>query len=191
MAGHAGKSVRPLHPPFAHFPIAAYVLAAGFDVVSLIAGSGHPFAGQLWHAGTFVLIAGLAICLVTMFTGFADLVRFGEDRTPVLRIMAVHVCIQSAVFMLGVVDVAIRVRDYHQASTPWVVVILTLAAAVGVCAGGFFGGTMVYEHGSGVSAQRPPVPQSLPAPAGTPEPRSAVGRWRRDKPVTRHRVRGR
>lgn len=58
---HVSRYRRPLHPPFTHFPIAAYVLAACFDVISVIGGRGHAWASELWHAGTFVLIAGLAL----------------------------------------------------------------------------------------------------------------------------------
>jgi hypothetical protein len=78
---HVSRYRRPLHPPFTHFPIAAYVLAAGLDVISVIGGSGHAWASELWHAGTFVLIAGLALCLMTMLSGSADLIRF-EERQP-------------------------------------------------------------------------------------------------------------
>jgi uncharacterized membrane protein len=140
---------------FTHFPIAAYVLAAGFDIISVVGGPHRSWAGQLWHAGTYVLIGGLAICLVTMMTGFADLIRFGERRSPVVRIIAVHVCIMAAVFMIGVGDLALRLSDLHRASTPPAVLILTIAAAVGVCTGAFFGGTLVYKHGAGVMMAAP------------------------------------
>jgi hypothetical protein len=55
--------------------------------------------------------------------------------------MAVHVCVMAGVFMIGVGDTALRISDYHRISTPAAVLILTVAAAVGVCTGGFFGGT--------------------------------------------------
>jgi uncharacterized membrane protein len=165
------KHIRPLHPPFTHFPIAAYVLAAGFDAISVIGGSRHQWAAQLWHAATFVLIAGLALCLLTMLTGFADLVRFGEQRPEAVRTMAVHVCIQATVFMIGVADVALRVSDSNRLSTPPIAAILTVVAAVGVCTGGFFGGTLVYRHGAGVavtpsSPARAPGPTVVPGPTG-------------------------
>jgi uncharacterized membrane protein len=202
MADITGDSVRysrPLHPPFTHFPVAAYVLAAGFDIISVIGGSRRAWAGQLWHAGTFLLIAGLAICLLTMLTGFADLVRFGERRQAVVRTMAVHVCVQAGVFMVGVADVAIRIADYHRASTAPAALLLTVVAAVGVCTGAFFGGTLVYRHGHGVAvdnesgraplgpARGEPVPAG-PVPAETLPP--ATVRAGRSRPRTRHRVHG-
>jgi uncharacterized membrane protein len=150
-SGRPARHVRPLHPPLTHFPIAAYVMAAGFDVISVVGGHRHVWAGQLWHAGTFVLVAGLAICLLTMVTGFADLVRFGEQRPEVVRGIAAHVCVMAAVFMVGVGDVAWRLTDLHRTSTPPGVLILTVTAAVGVCIGGYLGGTLVYRHGTGVS----------------------------------------
>jgi uncharacterized membrane protein len=152
-AGQAGsRSRRPLHPPFTHFPVAAYVMAAGFDIISAAGGRKHQWAGQLWHAGTFVLIAGLVLCLATMLTGFADLVRFVGQRPAALRVVAKHVCVMAAVFMVGVGDLALRLSDYHRPSTPPAVLILTVAAALGVCTGAFFGGTLVYKHGIGVAA---------------------------------------
>jgi len=152
-AAKTRRYVRPLHPPFTHFPIAAYVLAAGFDVISVIGGRGHQWAGQLWHAGTFVLIAGLILCLVTMLTGFADFVRFGERRPAAVKIAAVHVSVMAAVFMVGVLDLALRLSGYDQRSTPPPVLIVTILAAIGVCTGGFFGGSLVYKHGTGVAVE--------------------------------------
>jgi uncharacterized membrane protein len=168
-AGQAGRHPRPLHPPFTHFPIAAYVLAAGFDIVSAIAGDRHQWAGQLWHAGTYVLVAGLAICLVTMLTGFADLVRFGEHSPEAIRVIATHVCIQAGVFMIGVADIALRLSDASRGSTPPAPLVLTVAAAITVCVGGHFGGTLVYRHGTGVAAAAPATPaEATPTHAATP-----------------------
>lgn len=152
---------RPWHPPFTHFPIAAYFLAAGFDLASVAGGSRHQWAGQLWHAGTFVLVGGLAICLLTMTSGFADLVRFSEHAQHVVRVIAAHVCVMAGVFMLGVVDLALRISAYQHASTPPGILVLTLAAAVGVGVGGQLGGTLVYRHRIGVAAPDPaPAPQT-------------------------------
>jgi uncharacterized membrane protein len=189
ITGHSVKYIRPLHPPFTHFPVAAYVLAAGFDIASAAGGSRHAWAAQLWHAGTFVLVAALGICLLTMLTGFADLVRFGERRTAVVKTMAVHVGIQAGVFMVGVADVAIRLADYHRASSSPAALILTVTAAIGVCTGAYFGGTLVYAHGHGVAVERgpAPVPVAVAADQATPPAPARAGRPR---PVTSRRVRG-
>jgi len=151
--GQSGKRVRPLHPPFTHFPIAAYVLAAAFDVISAAGGGRHLWAAQLWHAGTFVLIAGLAICLITMVTGFADVVRLAEHSPAVIRTMTLHICIMAGVFMIGVADMTLRLSQTHRSSTPLPILLLTIFAAVAACTGGAFGGELVYRHGTGVAAR--------------------------------------
>ena len=45
--GLRGWSGKPLHPPLTDFPIAAYVLAAAFDVISVIGGDDHAWAREL------------------------------------------------------------------------------------------------------------------------------------------------
>jgi|SRR5580698_1269495 uncharacterized membrane protein len=179
----AGRHVRPFHPPFTHFPIAAYVMAAAFDLISVFGGNRHQWSAQLFRAGTFVLVAGLAVCLLTMASGFFDLVRFGERRPEAIRAIAVHVCVMAAVFMVGVGDIAWRLVSLGQASTPPGILALTVTAAIGVCIGGYFGGTIVYKHGSGVGVTAASLAQRraqdaaeplIPEPART----SAAGRRR-------------
>ena len=48
--GLRGWSGKPLHPPLTDIPIGAYVLAATFDVVSLIGGDGHSWAHDFSQA---------------------------------------------------------------------------------------------------------------------------------------------
>jgi uncharacterized membrane protein len=168
------RPLHPLHPPVTHFPLAAYVFAAGFDSASA-AGSGHRWAGDLWHAGTFVLIAGLAICLVTMGTGFWDLVRLRPDQPAdpapgapdLLRTVAAHVSVMAGAFMIGAGDVAWRLSDYDsRASTPPGVVALSLAAAIVTCTGGFLGGKLVFRHAMGVAPAASAANMSLPGGPG-------------------------
>jgi uncharacterized membrane protein len=59
--GLRGWSGKPLHPPLTDLPIAAYVLAAVFDVISAVAGKGHAWARELWHAGTYAFVAGAVV----------------------------------------------------------------------------------------------------------------------------------
>ena len=81
--GLRGWSGKPLHPPLTDFPIVAYVLAAGFDVISAIGGEDHAWARDFWHAGTFTFIAGAA---VSVFAA-ADRVcgMHGTHRRPAPR----------------------------------------------------------------------------------------------------------
>ena len=150
--GRPGRPARPLHPPLTDFPIAAYVFTAAFDVISAIGGPRHSWARELWHAGTFVLIAGACICILTVLTGFRDLLKFPDPGPAAIRSVAIHVCVMVSVFMIGVGDIAWRLRDYAtSASTPPGILILSLAAAAGVGVGAAYGGALVFRHGAGVA----------------------------------------
>jgi uncharacterized membrane protein len=150
---------RAWHPPFTDFPIAAYVFAAAFDVISAIGGPHRPWALQFWHAGTFVLVAGVILCLLTMVTGFADLLRYSRRQPGATRTAVLHAMVMTGVFMIGAWDVAWRISEYHrQASTPAGILLVSLAAAAGVGIGAAHGGSLVFRYGVGVQADGPPAP---------------------------------
>ena len=177
--------IKPVHPPFTHFPLAAYVFAAAFDIASAAGGGRYRWAGQLWHAGTFVLIGGLVICLITMATGFWDLIRLwpgnsgalADDAPDQLRTVAAHVSVMAAAFMIGAGDVAWRLSDYgSRASTPPGVVALSLTAAIVACTGGYFGGKLVFAHAMGVDPAALRVNSQLPSgPAPDDHEQAGVG----------------
>ena len=149
--GQPERPGRPLHPPLTDFPIAAYVFAAVFDVVSAAGGDRHSWARQFWHAGTFVLIAGASICVLTVLTGFRDLLTLPDPGSGAVRSISIHVCVMVAVFMVGVGDIAWRLKDYASASTPAGVLALSLVAAAGVAVGAAHGGALVFRYGAGVA----------------------------------------
>jgi uncharacterized membrane protein len=163
-------SARAAHPRFTSFPVAAYVFAAVFDLASLAGGPRHPWAGQLWHAGTFVLAAGSVFGLATLSTGFADLIRFAR---PALlraagtsgRMVAGHVAVMSVAFAIGAGDLAWRLHDHAATVTPPAIAGLSAAATATVIAGGFLGGKLVYGHGIGVSLPPAGTESDLPGQA--------------------------
>jgi uncharacterized membrane protein len=176
---------RALHPPLTDFPIAAYVFAAAFDVISAIGGPHRGWATQSWHAGTFVLVGGLGLCLLTMLSGFADLVRFPDNRPRVTRTIATHVAMMAAVFMIGAGDIAWRLAEYRsQASTPAGILALSLAAATGVCVGAAYGGTLAFRYGVGVAIGA--LDQNGPGPAAPGTVRSVIPLVPEEPP--RHRL---
>lgn len=170
----SGRPARPLHPPFIHFPLAAYVFAAGFDIASAADGGRDRWAGQLWHAGTFVLIGGLIIGLITMGTGFWDLVRFwprqpaasapGAPPPPdPFTTVSAHLSVMAAAFMIGAGDVAWRLSEYgSRAAAPLGVAALSVTAAIVACVGGHLGGKLVFRHAMGVAATALRVNPRLP-----------------------------
>src|SRR3954449_11409695 len=76
LRGWAGK---PLHPPLTDIPIAAYVLGAALDVLSVIGGDGRTWSREMWHAGTFVFVGGAVVSVFAALTGFFDWLRSTEQ----------------------------------------------------------------------------------------------------------------
>src|SRR3954451_21855738 len=104
LRGWAGK---PLHPPLTDLPIAAYVLAAVFDVVSMI-GRHNDWARDFFRAGTYVMIGGAAVSVLTALTGFWDWLKSSEAGTQARRTVNVHALTMVTVTVIVIVDIAIR-----------------------------------------------------------------------------------
>ena len=149
--GLRGWSGKPLHPPLTDFPIAAYVLAAGFDVVSWIAGADHGWARELWHAGTFAFVGGVAGSVFAALTGLWDARKSSESGTQARRTINTHATIMITVTVLALVDAAWRLNGYHsEAVTPIGIALLSIVIALLVSVGATFGGTLVYDYGFNV-----------------------------------------
>src|SRR6185369_14045661 len=116
--GWAGK---PTHPPFTDFPIAAYLFAAAFDVISYFAakkGSTYTvssLAHDSFAAGTYVIMAGAVFSLLAALTGFWDWWK-GIDRdqsgwlgkakhTQVWRTINWHATVMLTVTAIVIVDI--------------------------------------------------------------------------------------
>jgi len=149
--GLRGWSGKPLHPPLTDFPIAAYVLAAIFDIVSAIGGSSHTWSRELWHAGTFTFVGGAAVSVFAALTGLWDAWKSSEAGTQARRTINSHATIMVTVTVLALVDVAWRLNDYHaELVTPVGIVVLSVVIALLVSVGATFGGALVYEYGFNV-----------------------------------------
>ena len=147
LRGWAGK---PLHPPLTDIPIGAYVIVAALDVISFIAQD-EAWARDFFRAGTFVLIAGAAVSLLTAFTGFWDWLRSTEPHTQVRREANAHAWTMITVTVLVLVNIALRTLVYGSDSySGLVVVVLSLAAALLTIVGGALGGSLVYDFGFNV-----------------------------------------
>ena len=149
--GLRGWSGKPLHPPLTDLPVAAYVLAAVFDVVSAIAGKEHAWAGELWHAGTWVFVGGAAVSVLTALTGLWDWWKSSEPGTQARRTINTHATIMVTVTVLALADIAWRlsVRD-TAAVTPVGIAVLSVVVGLLVSVGATYGGSLVYDYGFNV-----------------------------------------
>jgi len=149
--GLRGWSGKPLHPPLTDFPIAAYVLAAVFDVISAIGGKDHTWARELWHAGTFTFIGGAAVSVLAALTGLWDAWKSSDAGTQARRTINTHATIMVTVTVLALADLAWRLNGYNtEAVTPIGIVVLSVVIALLVSVGATFGGSLVYEYGFNV-----------------------------------------
>jgi uncharacterized membrane protein len=149
--GLRGWSGKPMHPPLTDFPIAAYILAAIFDVISAIGGEDHGWAHDLWHAGTFCFIVGAGVSLLAALTGLWDAWKTSEAGTQARRTINTHATIMLTVTVLALVDTIWRLNDYHtELVTPAGIVVLSVVIACLVSLGATFGGTLVYDYGFNV-----------------------------------------
>ena len=149
--GLRGWSGKPFHPPLTDFPIVAYALAAGFDVLSAIGGKDQAWARELWHAGTFTFIAGAAVSVLAALTGFWDARKSSEAGTQARRTINTHATIMITVTVLALVDIVWRLNDYHtEPVAPIGIVVLSVMVGLLVSLGATFGGTLVYDYGFNV-----------------------------------------
>jgi uncharacterized membrane protein len=148
LRGWAGK---PFHPPLTDFPIAAYVFAAGLDVLSTFGGDGHTWSREMWHAATFVFVAGAAVSVLAALTGLFDWLRSSEPGTQARRTANTHATIMITVTVLALIDIALRLSRYHtDTSTPAGIAALSVVVALLVSWGATYGGSLVFDYGFNV-----------------------------------------
>jgi len=149
--GPRGWSGKPLHPPLTDIPITAYVVAAVFDVASAIGGKDHRWARELWHAGTFLFAAGVAVSVLAALTGLWDAWKSSEAGTQARRTINTHATIMVTVTVLAIADLVWRIVEYNDhAVTPVGIAVLSVVVALLVSLGATFGGALVYEYGFNV-----------------------------------------
>ncbi|MGN6331440.1 MAG: DUF2231 domain-containing protein [Motilibacteraceae bacterium] len=150
--GLRGLAGKPFHPPLTDVPIAAYLFTVVFDVLSAALHGGHPGASrQLFLAGTWVLLGGAAVSVLAALTGWADWHRSSEPGTQARRTVNAHALTMITVTVLVLVDLALRGLVWgDRASTPALVLVLSVLAAALVTLGATIGGTLVFDYGFNV-----------------------------------------
>src|SRR3954451_17100096 len=141
--GLRGLSGKPYHPPLTDVPITAYLFTAAFDVLSVILHSDHPVvARQLFIAGTWTLLGGAAVSLLTALTGWADWHRSSEPGTHARRTINAHAITMITVTVIALVDLIVRLSAYDDGH--WTlagIMILSVIAALLVSIGATLGGS--------------------------------------------------
>lgn len=148
LRGWAGK---PLHPPLTDVPVTAYLLAGGFDVVSLIAGDGNAsVAHDFFVSATHVLVVGLIVSVPTALTGFWDWWKSTPRGTQAWRTANWHMAVMLTVTAIVLADVIVRLSQWDDGRAGGLATVLSVLAAALVSFGGAYGGSLVYDYGFNV-----------------------------------------
>ena len=151
--GLRGLAGKPLHPPLTDIPVAAYLFAAVFDIVSVaVPQAGHPeLARQLFLAGSWTMAGGVAVSVLAALTGWADWHRSSEPGTQARRTINSHAIIMIVVTVVALVDVLVRLTaSRDDAATPAGLMVLTIIAAALITVGATYGGSLVFDYGFNV-----------------------------------------
>jgi len=135
----------PSHAMFIHFPVAFYIGAFAFDVMSRV---GHFVSAPL--AATWLIMGAFVATVFAATTGLVD--YFGMVRGSTKRRWAFrHLLFQIAAFAFFAVNLAIRWSDraLPEAKATWIV--LGGIGVVFLTIGQWLGGVLVYELGMRVS----------------------------------------
>lgn len=150
LRGFAGK---PFHPPLTDIPVAAYILTAVFDVISVISYAGDETsraATDFFRAATYTLIAGAIASVPTLLTGFWDWLKSTPRGTQAWRTANSHLALMATTSVLVVIGIFVRLGYWEENYTELPVLVLSLLVALFVSWGSFYGGALVYEMGFNV-----------------------------------------
>jgi uncharacterized membrane protein len=143
LRGFAGK---PSHPPLTDIPVAAYLLALTFDLISFF--STGELAENMYNAATYVLIGGLIVSIPTSLTGFWDWLKSTPKHTQARRTANWHMAVMLTVTTLVVVNLLTRSLD--EGSVNAVGMVLSVVAGGLVAFGATYGGSLVFDYGFNV-----------------------------------------
>jgi uncharacterized membrane protein len=135
----------PSHAMVIHFPVAFYIGAFVFDVMSRL---GDFKAAPL--LATWLIIGAFIATTAAVTTGLVD--YFGMVPGSTKRKWATrHMLFQLAAFAFFAVNLAVRWNDRYLYETPTLPIILGGIGVVLLTVGQYLGGALVYEFGMRVS----------------------------------------
>ena len=160
--GVRGFTGKPFHPPLTDFPIVCYALAAVFDLISYFSASSDPKARDFFVAATFVMVAGYAVGLLAVITGFFDWWKgiprnkstgpIGRAKhTQVWRTINWHATVMVVAQIVTAISLfLLRSPNFELGQTQLSWLVLSLIGAGLVLFGAAYGGTLVFEYGFNV-----------------------------------------
>ena len=157
-----GTPGHPLHPPLTDATIGTYSFATAAAVLSKI-GIAEPEAAQAW---ALALIVGLIFSGPTAVTGFVDWLRI-ERGTALWRTATAHMVAMLVATAFFLISIGAGYGEGIDGVLTDGAFILTLVGFFMLTAGGWLGGTLVFNYGMRVlnlveepaSRATSPIPQ--------------------------------
>jgi uncharacterized membrane protein len=139
---YRGTPGHPLHPPLTDATIGTYSFATAAAVLSKV-GIAESEAAQAW---TLALIVGLIFSAPTALTGFADWLRI-ERGTPLWRTATAHMVAMLIATAFFLVSIGAGYGEGIDGAVTDGAFILMLGGFFTLSAGGWLGGTLVFNYG--------------------------------------------
>jgi uncharacterized membrane protein len=142
-----GLPGHPLHPPLTDLTIGMFVFATVLSVIGYAGGIEEPASKAMWLA----LIGGLGAAVPTAVTGFIDwaTIRWGSPRW---RAATWHLAAMVSAVTLFALAAWRQWPGYRHGDVTTAGLVLTLAGALALIVGGWFGGAVVFVHGMRVES---------------------------------------
>lgn len=144
--GIRGWSGKPLHPPLTDVPVAAYVIAAAFDVISTLS-DGEPLGREMFVAATYVFIAGYIFAFPALITGLWDWWKSTPKHSQAWRTANWHGLVMATGNFAVLINMLARRGDFAEtASTSTGLMILSVVTALWISYGATYGGSLVFDY---------------------------------------------
>lgn len=144
-----GPDGHPAHPPLTDVTIGMFVLAGVLAVLGRAGVAEQKLGPATWLA----LIGGLTAALPTATTGFADWIEL-EWGSRVWKTATTHLCVMLAAVTLFAVAAWLQWPGYRHGDVTTSGLAFSVAGAVVLIVGGWFGGAVVFKHGMRVAHPR-------------------------------------
>lgn len=136
----------PSHSMVIHFPVAFYVAALAFDVMSRFGN----FAEAAPNAATWLIIGAFGFTVLAVGTGLIDYFSMVPGSTK-RKWATRHLLFQLTAFGFFLVNLIVRFPDRHFVDAKLLWIVLDAVGVAFMLVGQWLGGVLVYELGMRVS----------------------------------------
>lgn len=136
----------PSHSMVIHFPVAFYIGALAFDIMSRVGN----FADSAPLAATWLIIGAFGFTVLAVGTGLIDYFSMVPGSTK-RKWATRHLLFQVTAFAIFVVNLIVRYSDRYLTDAKPLWIILDAVGVAFMLVGQWLGGVLVYELGMRVS----------------------------------------